>query len=112
MQGGSRAFLSVSPRSLTTESLVVDRKMSPVLQEARVDILDLNLCNSTLLYRGRIRSTNVCAGYPEGNIDTCQVTVLGMPRPVWPPPFWIPQLHALRGPDLVTLFLVACLRSQ
>ncbi|ELK24660.1 Acrosin [Myotis davidii] len=49
-----------------------DRKMSPVLQEARVDILDLNLCNSTLLYRGRIRSTNVCAGYPEGNIDTCQ----------------------------------------
>ncbi|XP_070264966.1 acrosin [Myotis yumanensis] len=49
-----------------------DRKMSPVLQEARVDILDLNLCNSTRWYRGRIRSTNVCAGYPEGNIDTCQ----------------------------------------
>ncbi|XP_036167156.1 acrosin [Myotis myotis] len=72
VRGGGRAFPSVSPRSLTTESLVVDRKMSPVLQEARVDILDLNLCNSTLWYRGRIRSTNVCAGYPEGNIDTCQ----------------------------------------
>ncbi|XP_016067129.1 PREDICTED: acrosin [Miniopterus natalensis] len=49
-----------------------DRKMSPVLQEAHVDIIDLNLCNSTRWYRGRIRSTNVCAGYPEGNIDTCQ----------------------------------------
>lgn len=53
--------------------------MSPVLQEARVDILDLSLCNSTQWYRGRVRSTNVCAGYPEGNIDTCQVTVPGVP---------------------------------
>ncbi|MBW02930.1 Acrosin, partial [Eschrichtius robustus] len=40
--------------------------------EARVDIIDLDLCNSTMWYNGRIRSTNVCAGYPEGKIDTCQ----------------------------------------
>ncbi|XP_036134057.1 acrosin [Molossus molossus] len=49
-----------------------DHKMSPVLQEAPVSILDLSLCNSTQWYRGRISSSNVCAGYPEGNIDTCQ----------------------------------------
>ncbi|XP_036905850.1 acrosin [Sturnira hondurensis] len=48
------------------------KRMSPVLQEALVEILDLRLCNSTLWYRGRISSTNVCAGYPEGYVDTCQ----------------------------------------
>lgn len=46
-----------------------------MLQEARVDLIDLGLCNSTRWYNGRIRSTNVCAGYPEGKIDTCQVTL-------------------------------------
>ncbi|XP_021072712.1 acrosin isoform X3 [Mus pahari] len=45
---------------------------SPVLMEARVDLIDLDLCNSTLWYNGRVTSTNVCAGYPEGKIDTCQ----------------------------------------
>ncbi|KAJ8791868.1 hypothetical protein J1605_020590 [Eschrichtius robustus] len=49
-------------------------RTSPILQEARVDIIDLDLCNSTMWYNGRIRSTNVCAGYPEGKIDTCQET--------------------------------------
>ncbi|XP_026964068.1 acrosin [Sagmatias obliquidens] len=47
-------------------------RISPILQEARVNIIDLDLCNSTSWYNGRIRSTNVCAGYPEGKIDTCQ----------------------------------------
>lgn len=45
-----------------------------MLQEARVELIDLDLCNSTQWYGGRIRSTNVCAGYPEGKVDTCQVT--------------------------------------
>ncbi|XP_038934318.2 acrosin isoform X1 [Rattus norvegicus] len=45
---------------------------SPVLMEARVDLIDLDLCNSTQWYNGRVTSTNVCAGYPEGKIDTCQ----------------------------------------
>ncbi|XP_029810349.1 acrosin isoform X2 [Suricata suricatta] len=47
-------------------------RTSPTLQEARVDLIDLELCNSTQWYNGRIRSTNVCAGYPNGKIDTCQ----------------------------------------
>uniref|UniRef100_I3MTU4 Peptidase S1 domain-containing protein n=1 Tax=Ictidomys tridecemlineatus TaxID=43179 RepID=I3MTU4_ICTTR len=45
---------------------------SPVLMEARVDLIDLDLCNSTQWYNGRVTSSNVCAGYPEGKIDTCQ----------------------------------------
>ncbi|XP_019524094.1 PREDICTED: acrosin [Hipposideros armiger] len=49
-----------------------DYRTSPVLQEARVELIDLDLCNSTQWYSGRIRSTNVCAGYPEGKVDTCQ----------------------------------------
>uniref|UniRef100_A0A8C4MQS8 Acrosin n=1 Tax=Equus asinus asinus TaxID=83772 RepID=A0A8C4MQS8_EQUAS len=48
------------------------RKTSPILQEAPVELIDLDLCNSTQWYNGRIRSTNVCAGYPQGKIDTCQ----------------------------------------
>uniref|UniRef100_A0A8D0U1K6 Acrosin n=1 Tax=Sus scrofa TaxID=9823 RepID=A0A8D0U1K6_PIG len=47
-------------------------RTSPTLQEARVALIDLELCNSTRWYNGRIRSTNVCAGYPRGKIDTCQ----------------------------------------
>ncbi|XP_004700657.1 acrosin [Echinops telfairi] len=45
---------------------------SPILREARVSLIDLELCNSTEWYNGRIRSTQVCAGFPQGNIDTCQ----------------------------------------
>ena len=56
-----------------------------------MDIIDLDLCNSTMWYNGRIRSTNVCAGYPEGKIDTCQVTSLWVPRPLRTPLFWIPE---------------------
>lgn len=41
-----------------------------------MNLIDLDLCNSTQWYNGRVRSTNVCAGYPEGKIDTCQVTPL------------------------------------
>ncbi|XP_010955632.3 acrosin [Camelus bactrianus] len=47
-------------------------RTSPILQEARVNLIDLDLCNSTQWYNGRVHSTNVCAGYPEGKIDTCQ----------------------------------------
>ncbi|XP_054247392.1 acrosin-like [Indicator indicator] len=42
------------------------------LQEARVYLIDLNICNSSHWYAGAIHSHNLCAGYPQGRIDTCQ----------------------------------------
>ncbi|TRZ10649.1 hypothetical protein HGM15179_016465, partial [Zosterops borbonicus] len=42
------------------------------LQEAKVQLIDLKLCNSSGWYAGDIHTHNLCAGYPQGNIDTCQ----------------------------------------
>ncbi|XP_039557985.1 acrosin-like [Passer montanus] len=42
------------------------------LQEAKVQLTDVQLCNSSDWYAGKIHTHNVCAGYPQGNVDTCQ----------------------------------------
>ncbi|NWQ99200.1 ACRO protein, partial [Paradoxornis webbianus] len=42
------------------------------LQEAKVQLIDLQLCNSSGWYAGEIHTHNLCAGYPQGSIDTCQ----------------------------------------
>ncbi|XP_032909631.1 acrosin-like [Catharus ustulatus] len=42
------------------------------LQEAKVRLIDVQLCNSTDWYAGDIHPYNLCAGYPEGNIDACK----------------------------------------
>ncbi|NXN94630.1 ACRO protein, partial [Rhinopomastus cyanomelas] len=43
-----------------------------LLQEAQVYLIDLNTCNSSQWYQGALHSHNLCAGYPQGGIDTCQ----------------------------------------
>ncbi|NXT68854.1 ACRO protein, partial [Chaetops frenatus] len=48
------------------------QKSSDHLQEANVRLIDLKICNSSRWYAGGIHSHNLCAGYPQGIIDTCQ----------------------------------------
>ncbi|XP_059691130.1 acrosin-like [Gavia stellata] len=47
-------------------------RSTDVLQEAKVRLIDVNLCNSSGWYRGAIHTHNLCAGYAQGGIDTCQ----------------------------------------
>ncbi|XP_068864573.1 acrosin-like [Aphelocoma coerulescens] len=48
------------------------QKSSDRLQEAKVQLINTKLCNSSRWYAGDIHTHNLCAGYPQGTIDTCQ----------------------------------------
>ncbi|NXM43039.1 ACRO protein, partial [Gymnorhina tibicen] len=43
-----------------------------VLQEAKVRLIDVQLCNSSRWYGGAVHPKDLCVGYPRGGIDTCQ----------------------------------------
>ncbi|XP_064272789.1 acrosin-like isoform X2 [Passer domesticus] len=48
------------------------QQSSDVLQEAKVHLINVEVCNSSEWYQGDVHTHNLCAGYPEGGIDTCQ----------------------------------------
>ncbi|XP_057232919.1 acrosin-like [Malurus melanocephalus] len=55
-----------------TTARAADPKSSDHLQEAKVQLINVKLCNSSRWYAGDIHTHNLCAGYPQGTIDTCQ----------------------------------------
>ncbi|KAM9367372.1 acrosin-like [Phaethornis superciliosus] len=59
----------VSGWGVTTEK---STDTSDMLQEAKVQLIDIKRCNSSRWYKGEIHKYNLCAGYAKGGIDTCQ----------------------------------------
>ncbi|XP_071590392.1 acrosin-like [Heliangelus exortis] len=47
-------------------------EVSDILQEARVEMVDVKVCNSSGWYLWEVHPYNLCAGYERGAIDTCQ----------------------------------------
>lgn len=54
-------------------SVLTVQRPRDVLQEAKVHLIDAQLCNSSLWYTGAIHTQHLCAGYPVGGFDPCQV---------------------------------------
>lgn len=65
----------------------IEGKTSAVLQEAQVEIIPSNVCNSSDAYGGLVNDNMICAGSLWGGTDTCQVRRTITPKlPLWKPP--------------------------
>ncbi|NWS76355.1 TMPSC protease, partial [Crotophaga sulcirostris] len=47
-------------------------KLSPLLKEARVEIIPLSVCNSPTSYGGLVNENMICAGSQFGGTDSCK----------------------------------------
>ncbi|XP_039375461.1 acrosin-like isoform X1 [Mauremys reevesii] len=59
----------ISGWGTTTQNTV---QTADILQEAKVQLIDITTCNSSRWYNGAIASNNLCAGYEQGGVDSCQ----------------------------------------
>ena len=44
---------------------------SPVLKQAKLDLVPLNECNSNTSYKGIVSDKFICAGFKQGGTDGC-----------------------------------------
>uniref|UniRef100_A0A8C6MED7 Transmembrane serine protease 3a n=1 Tax=Nothobranchius furzeri TaxID=105023 RepID=A0A8C6MED7_NOTFU len=60
------------PSKLWTVSVFWSGESSVVLRSAMVPLISAKTCNQPDVYRGRLTSRMICAGYLEGGVDACQ----------------------------------------
>uniref|UniRef100_A0A7M4DVG9 Transmembrane serine protease 4 n=1 Tax=Crocodylus porosus TaxID=8502 RepID=A0A7M4DVG9_CROPO len=48
-------------------------KLSPVLQQAEIQLIAQSVCNAVSAYQGEITEKMLCAGLLQGGVDACQV---------------------------------------
>ncbi|XP_009072329.1 PREDICTED: acrosin-like, partial [Acanthisitta chloris] len=49
-----------------------EKKASNVLKEAKVSLIDTQVCNGSEWKNGILQPFHLCTGYPEGGVGTCQ----------------------------------------
>lgn len=57
-------------------------KLSETLQQAEVKLIDAESCN-LVAYHGEVTEKMLCAGLPQGGVDTCQVGGAGSRKRGW-----------------------------
>lgn len=65
-----------------------------MLQQAEVRLVDKESCNLAA-YHGEVTEKMLCAGLPQGGVDTCQVGFLGTGRAGWSAP--LREIAPVRG---------------
>uniref|UniRef100_A0A7M4DVF5 Transmembrane serine protease 4 n=1 Tax=Crocodylus porosus TaxID=8502 RepID=A0A7M4DVF5_CROPO len=58
-------------------------KLSPVLQQAEIQLIAQSVCNAVSAYQGEITEKMLCAGLLQGGVDACQVGA-SPASPGWP----------------------------